>query len=87
MVNGKVKEMDRILQKVAKWNKLDYRELRKNITQNIDFFNVEKMIAKESLLEVEDVENKPLTVEKYSIITILKNRSVLLISLLMCFAW
>lgn len=42
MVNGKVKEMDRILQKVAKWNKLDYRELRKNITQNIDFFNVEK---------------------------------------------
>lgn len=42
MDNGKVKEMDRILQKVAKWNKLDYRELRKNITQNMDFFNVEK---------------------------------------------
>lgn len=87
MDNGKVKEMDRILQKVAKWNKLDYRELRKNITQNMDFFNVEKMVAKESLLEMEDVENKPPTVEKYSIITFLKNRSVLLISLLMCFAW
>lgn len=87
MVNGKVKEMDRILQKVVKWNKLDYRELRKNIIQNIDFFNVEKMVVKELLLEVEDVENKLFIVEKYFIIIILKNRFVLLILFLMCFVW
>lgn len=84
MVNGKVKEVDRILQKVAKWNKLDYGELRKNITQKMDFLKAETMVVKESLLEM---ENKSLTVEKYSIFTILQNKSVLLITLLMCFAW
>lgn len=87
MDNGKVKEMDRILQKVVKWNKLDYRELRKNIIQNMDFFNVEKMVVKELLLEMEDVENKLFIVEKYFIIIILKNRFVLLILFLMCFVW
>lgn len=53
----------------------------------MDFFNVEKMVVKELLLEVEDVENKLFIVEKYFIIIILKNRFVLLILFLICFVW
>lgn len=84
MVNGKTKEVDRVLHKVAKWNKLDYLELRRNVMKKMEVFNEEKLDVEESLLEL---KYESLTVEKYSIFTILRNKSVLLISLLMCFAW
>lgn len=42
IVNGKTKEVDRIFHKVAKWNKLNYGELKKNVTRKIKFSSTEK---------------------------------------------
>lgn len=84
IVNGKTKEVDRILHKVAKWNKLNYGELKKNVTRKIKFSSTEKPDVEEFLLEN---VNKSITVEKYSILTILRTKSVLRITILMCFTW
>lgn len=84
IANGKTNEVDKILHKVAKWNKLNYGELKKNVTRKIKLSKTKKPDVEESLLENVD---KSLTVEKYSILTILQNKSVLLITMLMCFTW
>lgn len=84
IVNGKTKEVDRILHKVAKWNKLNYGELKKNVTRKIKFSSTEKPDVEESLFE--NVK-KSITVEKYSILTILRTKSVLRITILMCLTW
>uniref|UniRef100_K1PNQ9 Solute carrier family 22 member 16 n=1 Tax=Magallana gigas TaxID=29159 RepID=K1PNQ9_MAGGI len=80
IANGKTNEVDKILHKVAKWNKLNYGELKKNVTRKIKLSKTKKPDVEESLLENVD---KSLTVEKYSILTILQNKSVLLITMLM----
>lgn len=84
IVNGKIKEVERILHKVAKWNKLNYGELKKNVARKMKFSKTDKSDVEDLLLE--NVE-KSFTVEKYSILTILQNKSVLLITILMCFTW
>lgn len=84
IANGKANEVDKILHKVANWNKLNYVELKKNVTRKIKLSKTKKPDVEESLLENVD---KSLTVEKYSILTILQNKSVLLITMLMCFTW
>lgn len=84
IVNGKTKEVDRILLKVSRWNKIDYRELKANLKKKMNVSSKEKPDYEESLL---DSSNKLTIVEKYSFLTILQNKSVLLISLLVYFAW
>lgn len=84
IANGKTKEVNRILRKVSKWNKLDYGELVANVRQKMNVSNMEKPFHTELLLR----NNKTaFSVEKYSILTILQNKSLLWITILMCFVW
>ncbi|XP_061174320.1 organic cation transporter protein-like [Saccostrea echinata] len=83
VANGKKKEAERIVRKVAKWNKLDYENLKKNVKKRMALRNKEKEETDKMLAEQQQLH----VVEKYSIITILRNKSVLVISLLMCFTW
>lgn len=84
IANGKTKEIKRILRKVSKWNKLDYGELFANVNQKMNVSNMEKPLNAELQLR----NNKTaISVEKYSILTILQNRSLLWITLLMGFVW
>ncbi|XP_061173298.1 organic cation transporter protein-like [Saccostrea echinata] len=83
VVNRKEKEAERIVRKVAKWNKLDYENLRENVKKRMALRNKEKEETDKMLAEQQQLH----VVEKYSIITILRNKSVFVISLLMCFTW
>lgn len=84
IANGKTKEVNRILRKVSKWNKLDYGELVANVRQKMNVSNMEKPFHTELLLR----NNKTaFSVEKYSILTILQNKYLLWITILMCFVW
>lgn len=58
--------------------------MKANLNRKMNVLNKEKPDHEESLL---DDSNKLIVVEKYSLLTILQNKSVLLISLLMYFAW
>ncbi|XP_061193358.1 organic cation transporter protein-like isoform X2 [Saccostrea echinata] len=86
--NGKKEEADRVIRKVAKWNKLNYEDLRKI---------VEGKMALTKTVSVQQIEDKksdqlyqksdlPL-VEKYSFLTILRNKNIFAISLIMWFTW
>ncbi|XP_078315174.1 organic cation transporter protein-like [Crassostrea virginica] len=83
-VNGKTREIEKVLKKVAKWNKLNVTELKENVQRKMKAAKVNDI--KETQLEKGQGETT-LKVEKYSILTILQNKSVLLISVLLCFTW
>lgn len=68
IVNGKIKEVDRILLKVLRWNKIDYRELKVNLKKKMDVLSKEKLDYEEFLL---DSSNKLIIVEKYLFLIIL----------------
>lgn len=68
IVNGKIKEVDRILLKVLRWNKIDYRELKVNLKKKMNVLSKEKLGYEEFLL---DSSNKLIIVEKYLFLIIL----------------
>lgn len=68
IVNGKIKEVDRILLKVFRWNKIDYRELKVNLKKKMNVLSKEKLDYEEFLL---DSSNKLIIVEKYLFLIIL----------------
>lgn len=68
IVNGKIKEVDRILLKVFRWNKIDYRELKVNLKKKMNVLSKEKLDYEEFLL---DSRNKLIIVEKYLFLIIL----------------
>lgn len=68
IVNGKIKEVDRILLKVLRWNKIDYRELKVNLKKKMNVLSKEKLDYEEFLL---DNSNKLIIVEKYLFLIIL----------------
>lgn len=68
IVNGKIKEVDRILLKVLRWNKIDYRELKVNLKKKMNVLSKEKLDYEEFLL---DSSNKLIIVEKYLFLIIL----------------
>ncbi|XP_048733416.2 organic anion transporter 3-like [Ostrea edulis] len=86
VVNGKQKEVERIVRKVAKWNKLNYDDLKKIVKKNLVFQQNDHEEIGGNLLE-KDPEVDTSNVEKYSIITIFKHKSILVVTIMMCFAW
>lgn len=68
IVNGKIKEVDRILLKVLRWNKIDYRELKVNLKKKMNVLSKENLDYEEFLL---DSSNKLIIVEKYLFLIIL----------------
>lgn len=68
IVNGKIKEVDRILLKIFRWNKIDYWELKVNLKKKMNVLSKEKLDYEEFLL---DSSNKLIIVEKYLFLIIL----------------
>ncbi|XP_062595358.1 organic cation transporter protein-like [Saccostrea cucullata] len=88
VANGKKKEADRVIRKVAKWNKISYEELSKMVERKMAQTKTipEQQTDDEKTVEESHESDSPL-VEKYSIITILRNKTILAISLIMWFTW
>lgn len=61
IVNGKIKEVDRILLKIFRWNKIDYRELKVYLKKKMNVLSKEKLDYEEFLL---DSSKKIIIVEK-----------------------
>lgn len=68
IVNGKIKEVDRILLKVFRWNKIDYRELKVYLKKKMNVLSKEKLDYEEFLL---DSSKKIIIVKKYLFLIIL----------------
>lgn len=79
-----MKRIEKILLKVAKWNKLDYEDLMQNVKHKMATVRDGKEETNETLLQNENTRYKA---EKYFIKTILHTRSILIISFMMCFIW
>lgn len=85
--NGKKDAVDKIIHKVAKWNKLSYEYLKKLVDKRMTVIEQETNDVDVRNPTAEDTIPRELIVEKYSIITILKNRNILFISMVMWFTW
>lgn len=85
--NGKKDAVDKIIHKVAKWNKLSYEDLKKLVDKRMAVIEQETNDVDVRKPTAEDTIPRELIVEKYSIITILKNRTILFISMVMWFTW
>lgn len=68
IVKGKIKEVDRILLKVLRWNKIDYRELKVYLKKKMNVLSKEKLDYEEFLL---DSSKKIIIVKKYLFLIIL----------------
>lgn len=85
--NGKMEAADKVIQKVARWNKINYEDLKKIVDKRMAVFEKETNDVDANKPTAEDTIPRELIVEKYSIFTILKNRNILLISMVMWFTW
>lgn len=85
--NGKKDAVDKIIHKVAKWNKLSYEDLKKLVDKRMAVIEQETNDVDVKKPTADDTIPRELIVEKYSIITILKNRNILFISMVMWFTW
>lgn len=85
--NGKMEAADKVIQKVARWNKINYEDLKKIVDKRMAVFDKETDDVDANKPTAEDTIPRELIVEKYSIFTILKNKNILLISMVMWFTW
>lgn len=85
--NGKMEAADKVIQKVARWNKINYEDLKKIVDKRMALFEKGTDDVDANKPTAEDTIPRELIVEKYSIFTILKNRNILLISMVMWFTW
>lgn len=73
---------------MARWNKINYDDLKNIVDKRMastETQNTQKADDKKTITE--NTQEGKLAVEKYSIITILKNRRILITSLIMWFTW
>lgn len=73
---------------MARWNKINYDDLKNIVDKRMastETQNTQKADDKNTITE--NTQEGKLAVEKYSIITILKNRRILITSLIMWFTW
>lgn len=87
VANGKLEAVDKIIHKVARWNKISYEDLKKTVDKRMAVIEQETNDVNVNKPTAEDTIPRELIVEKYSIITILKNRNILFISMVMWFTW
>lgn len=88
VANGKTEAADKVIRKVARWNKINYDDLKNIVDKRMastETQNTQKADDKKTITE--NTQEGKLAVEKYSIITILKNRRILITSLIMWFTW
>lgn len=72
---------------MARWNKVNYEDLKNIVDKRMASTeqNTQKVDDKETTTE--NTQQEKLAVEKYSFVTILRNRRIFLISLIIWFTW
>lgn len=72
---------------MARWNKVNYEDLKNIVDKSMASTeqNTQKVDDKETTTE--NTQQGKLAVEKYSFVTILRNRRIFLISLIIWFTW
>lgn len=85
--NGKKDVVEKVVRKVARWNKVNYEDLKNIVDKRMASTeqNMQKVDDKETTTE--NTQQGKLAVEKYSFVTILRNRRIFLISLIIWFTW
>lgn len=85
--NGKKDAVEKVVRKVARWNKVNYEDLKNIVDKRMASTeqNTQKVDDKETTTE--NTQQGKLAVEKYSFVTILRNRRIFLISLIIWFTW
>lgn len=102
-MNGKTKEAEQILRRAAKWNKVNFDDVISTDAvhaNSLDTISRElegTEMSKQHIQEVGHVENSGsvkshrddngFTVERYSVITIFRNKYILKNSVIMWFTW
>lgn len=83
--NGKREAADKVMHKVARWNKINYEELKKIVDKKMDSIKPDTHKVNETETTTNSAPSH--VVEKYSALTILRNKSIFLISLILWFIW
>lgn len=84
--NGKKDAVEKVVRKVARWNKVNYEDL-KNIVDKRMATEQNTQKVDDKATTTENTQQGKLAVEKYSFVTILRNRRIFLISLIIWFTW
>ena len=85
--NGKTEAAERVMRKVARWNKIRYEDLKKIVMKRMTSNDNPNDVDTEKKEMTENTEDLKIVVEKYSIITILRSKNIFIISLIMWFTW
>ena len=85
--NGKTEAAERVMRKVARWNKIRYEDLNKIVMKRMTSNDNPNDVDTEKKEMTENTKDLKIVVEKYSIITILRSKSIFIISLIMWFTW
>lgn len=87
VANGKKEAADKVIHKVARWNKINYDDLKIIVDKRMASTEQNTQKADKNGTTTENTPQEKLAVEKYSIVTILKHRRILITSLIMWFTW
>ena len=85
--NGKTEAAERVMRKVARWNKIRYEDLKKIVMKRMISNDNPNDVDTEKKEMTENTKDLKIVVEKYSIITILRSKNIFIISLIMWFTW
>ena len=85
--NGKTEAAERVMRKVARWNKIRYEDLNKIVMKRMTSNDNRNDVDTEKKEMTENTKDLKIVVEKYSIITILRSKNIFIISLIMWFTW
>ncbi|XP_065945028.1 solute carrier family 22 member 6-A isoform X2 [Magallana gigas] len=85
VANGKKEAADKVIHKVARWNKINYDDLKMIVDKRMASTEQNTQKADKNGTTTENTPQEKLAVEKYSIVTILKHRRILITSLIMWF--
>lgn len=72
---------------MARWNKINYDDLKIIVDKRMASTEQNTQKADKIGTTTENTRQEKLAVEKYSIVTILKHRRILITSLIMWFTW
>ena len=85
--NGKTEAAERVMRKVARWNKIRYEDLNKIVMKRMTSNDNPNDVDTEKKEMTENTKDLKIVVEKYSVITILRSKHIFIISLIMWFTW
>ena len=73
--NGKTEAAEKVMRKVARWNKIRYEDLNKIVMKRMTSNDNPNDVDTEKKEMTENTKDLKIVVEKYSIITILRSRT------------